>query len=230
MAATGHAYFVGPDEAPDKYRLRRQVGGGGEAELWEADVALAGEREQVAVKILHAWHAADMARWRDRWTEQVELLQMIRRPGVVGVHGQFEGPAMHLAGEADGAARALYLVMNWVDGHDLRDWVVEHRRPEDRLDGLRYLAQVADTLDWLHSGRATTSGRPVVHGDLSPANIIINADGQAVLVDFGLFRIAQQVTTMAAGTPVTARRRCSREASTAQRPTATPSAVSPTTS
>jgi serine/threonine protein kinase len=200
MASVDHGYFVGPDEDPDRYRLRRQVGGGGEAELWEADVAFAGERERVAVKILHTRHTAEFGRWRDRWAEQVELLQRIRHLGVVGVHGRFEGAPMHLAGQADVNARALYLVMNWVDGQDLRDWVVQHDRPEDRIEGLRHLVQVADILDWLHSGRALST-RPVVHGDLSPANVIINADGQAVLVDFGLFRIARHVTTTAAGTP-----------------------------
>src|SRR3954468_14851508 len=105
MAAPAGACFVGPDEDPDKYRLRRQVGGGGEAALWEADMAFAGERERVAVKILRSQHAAEFARWRDRWTQQVELLRMIGHPGVVGVHCAFEGAVMHPSGQTDPADR-----------------------------------------------------------------------------------------------------------------------------
>lgn len=201
MADSGTAYYVGPDAEPDKYRLRRQVGGGGEAELWEADLTVAGGRERVAVKILRDQHGADFERWRDRWAEQVEMLRLISHPGVVGVHCQFEGSRMHPPGDgSSGAGRALYLVMNWIDGEDLRDWVPRHRDPEHLASALRCLAQVGDVLDWLHSGRATPSGRPVVHGDISPANVLVNADGQAVLVDFGLFRLARHSTAAPAGT------------------------------
>lgn len=193
-------FVVGPDDDPDKYRLRRQIGGGGEAELWEADVALAGERERVAVKILRPEFAGDPA-WRERWAEQVELLRLIQHPAIVGVHDQFEGARMHAPGRAgERPERALYLVMNWVDGQDLRTWVPQHRDPGDLPEALRLLTQVAGVLDWLHSGSATPSGRPVVHGDISPANVVVNRDGQAVLVDFGLSRVVGHVTQTRAGT------------------------------
>ncbi|GLZ79143.1 hypothetical protein Afil01_39500 [Actinorhabdospora filicis] len=192
-------YVVGPDDAPDKYRLRRQVGGGGEAELWEAELTVDGAAERVAVKVLRDRHAVDAGAWRDRWSEQAELLRLMRHPGVVGVHAYFEGARMHLAGETPDPAegRTHYLVMNWVDGQDLRQWVTEGH---DRGAALRHLMQIADVLDWLHEGRATPSGRPVVHGDVSPGNVVINADGQAVLVDFGLFRMATAIALPSAGT------------------------------
>jgi serine/threonine protein kinase len=199
MSSRTGEFFVGPPEAPDKYRLRRQIGGGGEAELWEGDYLLGDGRERVAVKILRSVHE-DVSAWRARWDEQVDLLRLISHPGVVGVHASFEGVRMHPHGQVQGHDRTLYLVMNWVEGHDLRDWVPEHVGPAHRRDAFQLLIQIADTLDWLHSGRATPSGRPVVHGDISPANIIINPLGQAVLVDFGLFRLTRHVTAAPAGT------------------------------
>jgi eukaryotic-like serine/threonine-protein kinase len=201
MTARDQTFVVGPYDAPDTYRLRRQVGNGGEAVLWEADVDLSGERERVAVKILHEHHGLDLARWQERWAEQARLLKLASHPAVVGVHEHFAGPAMHRPGAADPASRALYLVMNWVEGQNLGEWVVRNRRPEDRLEGLRYLTQVAGVLDWLHSGRVASSGRPVVHGDISPGNVVVNRDGQAVLVDFGLVKIDRHVTTTPTGTP-----------------------------
>lgn len=195
-------FFVGPDDEPDKYRLRRRIGSGGEAELWEADVALAGDRERVVVKILRHHHMPDVSSWHDRWAEQVELLRLIQHPSVVSVHCHFQGAVMHLAGAADNSDRTLYMVMNWVDGQDLHSWLPAHWGPEHWGDVLRCLGQIADVLDWLHAGQATSTKRPVVHGDVSPGNIVVDPFGQPVLVDFGLFRVAARHTTaFAAGTP-----------------------------
>ena len=200
MTGDGPRFYVGPSDEQDKYRLLRQVGHGGEAELWKAELDLVGGQEPVAVKILHADHHSEIATWRQRWADQVDLLRLIHHPGVVGMHTLFEGPRMHPRGQADPDTSCLYLVMNWVDGLPLRDWVTQHPGPEHRMEALRYLDQVAAVLEFLHNGRATRSGRPVIHGDLSPSNVIINRDGQAVLVDFGLFRLVRHVTAVGAGT------------------------------
>lgn len=196
--ASGREFFVGPDAEPEKYRLVQQVGSGGEAQLWRAEIAVAGEWEPVAVKILRPDRIGKIDEWRARWSEQAELLHFIRHPGVVSVREHFEGPAMHLAGEVSAASqRSLYLVMNWVDGQPLREWLALHQTPEDYFEALRHLAQVADVLDYLHSGQATPSNREVLHGDITPANILITPESQAVLVDFGLVRLAGGVAPAA---------------------------------
>ncbi|MGW9349562.1 protein kinase domain-containing protein [Nocardiopsis flavescens] len=193
--------YVGPDSQPDKYRLVRSVGRGGEATLYLAEVTLAGQTEPVVVKALNADTTADPAQFAElssRWAEQAELLRFINRLGVVGVREHFEGAPEHPRGSAgERAERCLYLVMNHIDGLDLRDWRAEHAGEGVRgqREVLRYLEQVAQVLDMLHAGRATPSRRPVVHGDLSPGNIMIDADGQATLVDFGLSRIAARHMT-----------------------------------
>ncbi|QQQ74176.1 protein kinase [Saccharothrix sp. 6-C] len=192
------SFFVGPDGNPDKYQLSNHVGGGGEATLWKASVTLAGGEELVAVKMLRIDHLGDIDRWRARWQEQVDLLRLVARPGVVGVHDSFEGDSMHPRGRSGSGGRALYLVMNWVEGVTLQDWVLQGPATGERF---RHLGQVAEILDALHGGQATPSGRPVVHGDITPANIIIDRRGQATLVDFGLFRVARHVTEFPAGTP-----------------------------
>ncbi|MDS1268880.1 protein kinase [Lipingzhangella sp. LS1_29] len=190
------ALHVGPDSEPDKYRLIRSVGRGGEATLYLAEVALAGAAEPVVVKVLPEAAADGPESFRElgaRWSEQAELLRFINRMGVVGVREHFDGPAEHPAtAAAEQPQRALYLVMNHVNGVDIREWRAEHAAEgaAGQRSALRYLEQAAEVLDWLHSGRATPSGRVVLHGDLSPGNIMISADGQATLVDFGLSKIA----------------------------------------
>jgi serine/threonine protein kinase len=194
--------YVGPPDRPDKYRLVRLEGSGGEASLWRAEVDLAGMSETVAVKVLRPEHHDDLARISARWAEQAELLRFVTHPSVVGVREHFEAAPPHPAGTPDAApGRALYLVMNWVPGLPLRDWLLVREGREGTVAGLRLLEQVADVLEMLHAGRATPSARPVVHGDLSPGNVMVDDEGRAVLVDFGLVRLASHRTLDASGTP-----------------------------
>lgn len=200
VVSQANTFYVGPAEEPDKYRLVQQVGSGGEAQLWKAELAVSGQWEPVAVKILRPDRLADIDRWTARWAEQAELLRFIRHPGVVGVREHFEGGQMHYAAEEPPPPRALYLVMNWVEGVPLREWVPLHYGPDAYFESLRYLAQVGDVLDWLHSGQVTPSGRPVIHADVTPANVLVTPAGQAVLVDFGLTRLATGTSAVVEGT------------------------------
>lgn len=191
-SATHH---IGPDAAPDRYRLLNSIGRGGEAVLYRAEIELDGAPETVVVKVLDSKTTITIEQFQRlsaKWREQAELLRFVNRPGVVGVREHFEGPPIHGVGDASTAAgRALVLVMNHVDGLDLRDWRAERTLAahSERREVLRTLEQLADVLDWLHSGRATPSGRTVVHGDLSPGNVMVDEHGQATLVDFGLSKL-----------------------------------------
>nr|WP_272925999.1 protein kinase [Streptomyces sp. SID4919] len=173
----------------------RSIGRGGEAVLYLAELKLAGTAEPVVVKVLDSRRTLTpdaLGRISAKWSEQAELLRFVNRLGVVGVREHFEGPVAHRAGQSGAAGgRALYLVMNHVDGVDLHDWRADRpmNSPAERREAMRCLEQLAEVLDHLHSGSATPSGRVVVHGDLSPGNIMVDTDGQATLVDFGLSKL-----------------------------------------
>ncbi|MFI6146274.1 protein kinase [Streptomyces sp. NPDC051109] len=192
---TSQNLHIGPDAAADRYRLLRSIGRGGEAVLYLAEIELAGGSEPVVVKVLDSKTTItpdEFDRISRKWNEQAELLRFVHRPGVVGVREHFEGPPIHRSGESGTlTGRALVLVMNHVDGLDLRDWRAERNlaTAAERREVMRTLEQLADVLDWLHSGKATPSGRQVIHGDLSPGNVMVDAHGQATLVDFGLSKL-----------------------------------------
>lgn len=192
---TSQNLHIGPDSAADRYRLLRSIGRGGEAVLYLAEIELAGGSEPVVVKVLDSKTTITpdiFDRISQKWNEQAELLRFVHRPGVVGVREHFEGPPIHRPGESSTlTGRALVLVMNHVDGLDLRDWRAERTlaTAAERREVMRTLEQLAEVLDWLHSGKATPSGRQVIHGDLSPGNVMVDAHGQATLVDFGLSKL-----------------------------------------
>jgi serine/threonine protein kinase len=178
-------FRVGPTSDPDRYVLGAAFTSGAEGILYRGTITTAaGMTLDVAIKMLQPRFLSRVDEWHTRWAEQVEVLRSPQVPGVVPVRDGFLGPLPHPPGRA-GEEETLYLVMNWVEGESLDEWI-RHRLDRDPIDDLKVLVGVAAALDLMHSGRAT-GGVPVVHRDIKPANILVTDHG-SVLVDFGLTR------------------------------------------
>jgi len=83
--------------------------------------------------------------------------------------------------EKDGSNGNYYLIMECVEGEDLRSWIRRKQRenaltPETVLPVIR---QVAAALDYAHQEK-------VIHRDIKPGNVMINAEGYVKVLDFGL--------------------------------------------
>src|SRR5205807_4837040 len=88
-----------------------------------------------------------------------------------------------------------YLVLEHVPGRNLEQHFANNR-PSPR-DAARLIAKVARVVDYAHR-------RGVVHGDINPRNILIDDDGQARLIDFGLAKLENawiEDAGFAGGTP-----------------------------
>ncbi|MCB9098498.1 MAG: protein kinase [Anaerolineales bacterium] len=102
---------------------------------------------------------------------EAEVLRRLRHPGLPGVTEDFT------------ENRRQYLVMELIEGQDLAQIVKENGllNPEQALD---YLIQVCRIVDYLHQ-------QNIIHRDIKPQNIKITYKGQALLVDFGIAKIAE---------------------------------------
>jgi len=88
------------------------------------------------------------------------------------------------------AGNRYVIVMDWIDGTDLDSVLAERGDPGLPVpEALNYVRQMAAALDHLHS-----HDPPVIHGDVKPANVMLRPDGSVVLVDFGVARLAGDVT------------------------------------
>jgi hypothetical protein len=168
---------------PPRYEAGAAVGSGSFALVYAAEDTLLGRR--VAVKVLNR-RAREDAGLRARFAREAKVAALLGdHPHVVSVYD---------VGEWCGRP---YLVMELLDG-SVADRVTSGGRPA-RAVALRWLAQAADALDYAHA-------RGVVHRDVKPANLLLDAHGNVRLADFGVAAVgdaAQSLTLPGAvvGTP-----------------------------
>jgi hypothetical protein len=158
------------------YRIDGLVGRGGMGVVYRAtEVAL---ERPVALKLIapELAHAAD---FRDRFLRESRLAASLDHPGILPVYA---------AGEAEGE---LYIATRFVDGTDLRE-LVANGGPQPAERALRLVGQVADALDAAHSRR-------LVHRDVKPGNVLVDANDHCYLCDFGLTKQIGGGTTRTGG-------------------------------
>jgi tRNA A-37 threonylcarbamoyl transferase component Bud32/CheY-like chemotaxis protein len=152
-------YFLGG------YRILYKIASGSFGRVFRADDPRGGR--VVAVKVL-----------RRRWSEDQQKIDLFIREGKVGLTLKHPNIVEVLAISRDAASGQYYIVMEFVEGGNLRE-ILHGRKKLTAAESLRIVEDAA-------TGLAYAYARGVTHRDIKLTNLLISSLGEAKLVDFGL--------------------------------------------
>ncbi len=161
---------------PERYSIVQHVADGGMASVWEARDELLGR--SVAVKVLSPAFADDEPAKRRFTREARAAARLSTHPHVVTVYD---------AGESDGEA---YMVMALYPGGTVADRLKAGLVPRDQA--LDWLEDAASALDLAHA-------EGVVHRDVKPANLLLDAADRVAVADFGIATAAWETSMTQTG-------------------------------
>lgn len=160
---------LAPGRCLGDYRLVREVGRGGMGTVYEAEqISL---HRRVALKVLHghlAWSAKSIARFR----HEAAAAGRLHHPAIVPIHEVGEWHGLH------------FFSMEFVDGRPLHEALWQERLGvrsdcSRSAEAAELIARLADALQHAHE-------QGLVHRDVKPHNVMIDAKGNVRLLDFGL--------------------------------------------
>jgi serine/threonine-protein kinase len=169
-----------PAELNQKYQARGTLGAGAMGTVYDAVDRVIERR--VAIKVVRrpAENDAEAAEAHARFRREAQAAGRLSHPNIVGVYDYGENAA------------EAWIVMEYVDGDSLKGRLDKQQRftiPEI----VRIMGEVCAGLQYSHQ-------RGVVHRDIKPGTIMMTADGQVKIADFGIARLENSSMTQV-GTP-----------------------------
>ena len=147
-----------------------------------SDVYRARDRQKgvdVAVKVMRRYFVKNKE-FLDYFSHEAELMSELKHPNIVRFYDFFH------------KSNLVFIVMDWVDGSNLRDIIRSRRKPFSLKETIQILNPVCSALNYAHLNN-------IIHCDIKPTNILLDVNQRVLLTDFGIARrVSQQMT---GGTP-----------------------------
>lgn len=156
----------------ERYQIKHLIGGGGMANVYLADDIIL-DRE-VAIKVLRPEFAND-PEFIERFDREAQAATSLSHPNIVNIYDVGE------------EKNILYMVMEYVDGLTLKEYVVQHG-PVAVNEAVDIMKQLTDAIAHAHANG-------LIHRDIKPQNILIDSTGHVKVTDFGI-AIALSATSL----------------------------------
>jgi len=162
----------------NNWKILYLIGAGTFARVYRAEHAKTGDIK--AVKVLRQRYSND-TETRESFMREAKMVMKLRHPNIVPIHEVEEDKAR------------IYMVMDFVEGQNLREYVRAHKKIPI-LTALRIIRDVS-------AGLAHAATQNIYHRDMKLSNVLLASSGQAKLVDFGLATVSSNKDTDDKGGP-----------------------------
>jgi len=152
-----------------KYKLLGHLGTGGMSSVFLGEHLVM--RHQVAIKVL-PHNLVRQSSYLERFHQEARATALLSHPNMVR------------AFDVDAEGDTYYLVMEFVDGKDMKA-LVDRDGPLPYKVAADYARQAADGLSYAH-------GRGLIHRDIKPANLLVDTSGTVKILDLGLARFSDE--------------------------------------
>jgi putative two-component system response regulator len=163
------------------YRVVDRIGAGGMGVVYKAEHIHM--KRVVALKVLVTEEERDSV-FLQRFSSEMQAMAVLRHPNIVLA---FDAGEVHVPQELSKVLR--YLVMEYVPGKDLEQYVVDH--------GPLPFASACDVIRQAASGLRHAYEHGLVHRDIKPSNLLLTSQEQVKILDFGLARLCRRRYTEA---------------------------------
>lgn len=173
MLNTGGAFddILGDETRPSHigaYRLTETIGRGGMGAVYRGERSSGDFDHDVAIKVIRRGVISD--KLVARFQSERQMLAKLSHPNIARL---FDGGSLE-----DGAP---YIVMEFIDGPPITKWANRHNLSEQ--DRLKLFASACDAVAFAHQNL-------IVHRDISPSNVLVDASGEVKLIDFGIAKLS----------------------------------------
>ncbi|MCL4297527.1 MAG: SUMF1/EgtB/PvdO family nonheme iron enzyme [Anaerolineae bacterium] len=183
-----------------RYKIEALLGHGGMSTVYQA--ADPNLRRTVAVKLIHP-HLSNDPQFVRRFEQEAAAVAQLRHPNIIQVFDFAHDDGVY------------YMVLEYVPGETLQARLTTLNASGQRLplgETIQIMGSVCDAVAYAHQ-------RGMIHRDLKPANVMLNPQGQPILMDFGVAKMLGDVQHTATGAVVGTALYMSPEQARGERPT-----------
>jgi serine/threonine-protein kinase len=164
---------VGGTVLQRRYLIDRLLGGGGMGMVYLArDQRLSNRPCAIKEMVDHFIDPNQRIEANEYFAREADTLAQLKHPAIPAISDRFDDQNRH------------YLVMEYVQGRNLEEELAVRGGPLPEGLILDVARQLCDVLAYLHGLQP-----PLIYRDMKPSNVMLTAEGRAVLVDFGIARL-----------------------------------------
>jgi serine/threonine protein kinase len=158
----------------NRYLIERLLGGGGMGVVYLArDQRLANRPCAIKEMIDHFIDPQQRRQASEYFAGEADVLANLRHPAIPAISDRFDQANRH------------YLVMEYVEGHNLEEAMSNAAgRPLDESLVVDIARQLCEVLAYLHN-----LNPPIIYRDMKPSNVMLTPKGRVMLIDFGIARL-----------------------------------------